>query len=548
MYRKGGILVIGLLCFLLVQLPGCSRKEPPFLLGWESSMVKVPYDRPFLQARADTVTISAAGGEYESFQVIIHAVAESLRNVRVEATDMRGGKGRIGRKNVSVNPVGYIETTVVSKHYPSRLGWWPDPLLELTDFPVPRGQVQPVWVTVHVPRGTPAGWYRGQVRVRAGGTGERVLHVKLRVWGFDLPVRPNLKTLTWVAPMDKFYGYEPGSEREIETLKRYYDLLLQYHLGPGGNILTPAGSITRPQDWLLRYRPGPGGSMDLSEYMIQYCMERGMNCFIMETIPNLKRRKLDNYSPEYKRGLVKKLSGFVMRFGPRGWLDGVAYVYNYDEVDRDHWPLAKEMYRLVKSVSPKLRVIQCLNIPEGIKAMAGYADTWDVYVAQYEETGVEERKKAGDEVWLAICCYPSVRPNLFYEYPAIDARILGWMCWFTGASGFEYWSPNNWRDNKSTPGLRGGWTAHTFLDYNGDGCLVYPGPDGRPLASQRLANLRDGFEDYEYFHLLKELGGRAEIPPGVISSPTHYTDDPALVYQARADVAVEIEALLAAGK
>ena len=35
----------------------------------------------------------------------------------------------------------------------------------------------------------------------------------------------------------------------------------------------------------------------------------------------------------------------------------------------------------------------------------------------------------------------------------------------------------------------------------GDGLLIYPGPDG-PIASIRLANIRDGVEDYEYLHAL----------------------------------------------
>jgi len=69
------------------------------------------------------------------------------------------------------------------------------------------------------------------------------------------------------------------------------------------------------------------------------------------------------------------------------------------------------------------------------------------------------------------------------------------------------------------------------------------GPDGRPLASIRLANLRDGFEDYEYFRLLKNLKGDARIPPEVVASPTEYSADPGLFYKTRAAVASEIESL-----
>ena len=44
--------------------------------------------------------------------------------------------------------------------------------------------------------------------------------------------------------------------------------------------------------------------------------------------------------------------------------------------------------------------------------------------------------------------------------------------------------------------------------------LFYPGTDAGingPIASVRLKNLRDGMEDYEYFILLKNLGGEDTV-------------------------------------
>ncbi|MFC2076658.1 glycoside hydrolase domain-containing protein [candidate division KSB1 bacterium] len=498
----------------------CAAPVPPFRLALESSMVKVFFDQPFGSPQVDLQQISAAAGEYESFQVVIHGLTEDISGVRAEAGDFKGKPGRIKSEHITINPVGYIETTVESKYYTSALGWWPDPLLEMNEFDLKSGEVQPFWVTVHVPPGTPAGEYSGRIKVSVDRYRTAEIDVSLLVRDFEIPVRPSLKTLTWMKPLGSFYGCERGSDDEIAIHKRYYDMLLKHRLGPGGNV-------------------------ELEDDILAYCMDRGMNSFLLEIIPNLKRQKKNEYSAEYKTGLKTKLADCVERFGPVGWLDGTAYVYNYDEVDRDHWPLAKEMYRLVKSVSPQLKVIQCLNIPEGVRALAGYADTWDVYFAQYAKTGVEQRRLEGDEVWLAVCCYPSVRPNLFHEYPAIDARMLGWLCWLAGVSGFEYWSPNHWNKNDSTPGLRGGWIANTFSNYNGDGYLLYPGENGRPLASQRLANLRDGFEDYEYLNLLEKLTGEADIPSEVATTTTDYSDDPAAVYRARADIARRIEALLA---
>jgi len=40
--------------------------------------------------------------------------------------------------------------------------------------------------------------------------------------------------------------------------------------------------------------------------------------------------------------------------------------------------------------------------------------------------------------------WPHEHPNLFLEYPAVDARIIGWLTYRYGISGFEYWGLNRW--------------------------------------------------------------------------------------------------------
>jgi hypothetical protein len=54
------------------------------------------------------------------------------------------------------------------------------------------------------------------------------------------------------------------------------------------------------------------------------------------------------------------------------------------------------------------------------------------------------------------------------------------------------------------------WRANTFGTYNGDGYLLYPGPNGALWSSMRLENLRDGIEDYEMLALLRDRASRAK--------------------------------------
>lgn len=513
-------LIVGFLSIMAV-CSGCDAcNASKIKLSAVSSMVKVPMLLNVPLETQDTVRISAAGGEYESFQVVVSSVdSAALKGIRWKISELRGKSGKIGISNITLNPVGYVETTVLPKVYKGSLGWWPDPLLRMDSLSIAAGERQPLWVTVFVPRGTPAGTYTGKIQIKSDKAGSATIPVSLRVWGFDIPVTPSIKTLTWVnSGYLKDFDYDSKESR-----KAYYELLLNHRLGPGGEV-------------------------ELDEEMLKFCIDRGMNAFILDNIPNLKRMDQDTFSDGYKDSLQARLTDYVNRFGPRGWLDGMAYIYNYDEVDKNHWPLAKEMYSFVKEVSKDFKVIQCLNIPEGVEALAGYADTWDVYVQQYEESGVKKRVEAGDEAWLAICCWPSTRPNIFHEYPAIDGRMLGWICFQTGVTGFEYWCPNHWKDNKTYPSLRGGWKSNTFLDYNGDGYLTYPSPDGSALSSQRLENMRDGFEDYEYLYLLKKLDDKTDIIQAVVTGPMSFSSDPTLLYKIRENIAERIEEVLKQNK
>lgn len=500
-----------------------SNKSPEtgnIKLSSATSMVKVPVKLITYFDMQDTVYINAAGGEYESFQVVVSALdSMALTGIKWSVEALKGASGEIGFNNITVNPVGYVKTTVLGSGYPSKIGWYPDPLLRMDSFDIAAGERQPLWITIFVPQGTPAGTYTSYVHVESDSAGSADIPITLRVWGFDIPLTPSIKTLTWIngTSITNFGG------DTRENRKRYYDLLLKHRLGPGGSV-------------------------ELDEDMLSFCIERGMNSFILDNIQNLKRAGLDSYSNSYKESLRSRLNNYVSRFGPRGWLNGTAFVFNYDEVPKEHWPLAKEMYTLIKSVSPDLNVLQCLANPDGVAALAGYADTWDIYIPHYEESGVKNRVAQGDGAWLSICCWPTDRPNLFHEYPAIDGRMLGWICYYTGVSGFEYWSPNTWDGNYKAPALRGNWKANTFGNYNGDGYLTYPSPDGNAFSSQRFANFRDGFEDYEYFNLLKNLGGNTDIIQQIVSDPMTYSSDPEALYRVRELVAQSIETIISGTK
>ena len=88
------------------------------------------------------------------------------------------------------------------------------------------------------------------------------------------------------------------------------------------------------------------------------------------------------------------------------------------------------------------------------------------------------------------------------------------------------------------------WPNSDWVDGGSRGCgtLVYPGADFELIPGMRLANLREGLEDQEYFILLRELAKALdpvrdaallarvnqglEIEPEIMADAYHWTKDP----------------------
>ncbi len=80
----------------------------------------------------------------------------------------------------------------------------------------------------------------------------------------------------------------------------------------------------------------------------------------------------------------------------------------------------------------------------------------------------------------------------------------------------------------------------------GDGCLIYPLPDG-PVGSIRLENIRDGIEDYDYLALLTRVAGRsaaAQLFQRLVTDMTHFSRDPSLLRRVREAAAAAMESRL----
>ncbi len=181
-HRHGGVI---LLVFAFMVVAGGCGKEPPaapnrvvlFSREWwkpiwlEDAPSPGEVDRP--------VRLAAARGEYEPASVGVFS-PRALAGAELVASDLEepGGAVLAADRVIDIRVTRYVEPLRRWPRLPAhpRHPGWLDPAGPV-DVP-PRGCRQ-FWVTVHVPGDAPAGTFRGELVLRAGG--ERLANLPLEV-------------------------------------------------------------------------------------------------------------------------------------------------------------------------------------------------------------------------------------------------------------------------------------------------------------------------------------------------------------------------------
>lgn len=167
-------------------------KADPFIVFPEDRMfpIKMFNDLPYRWVQKgiiNTFAGSASKGENYSFQLGVYALKD-LQNVKATFGDLRSSTG----KTIATKFINCLNTNGTS--YDNRT------LTETVN--ISAGKVQPMWITIDIPKTTVAGIYYGMVTINASGK-SKVINVKLTVGNQALADAgvgtPNKQTrLTWL--------------------------------------------------------------------------------------------------------------------------------------------------------------------------------------------------------------------------------------------------------------------------------------------------------------------------------------------------------------
>ncbi|NUM55163.1 MAG: DUF4091 domain-containing protein [Candidatus Hydrogenedentes bacterium] len=449
----------------------------------ESSLEKVfPEDDPDSSGPARSIArVALAKNEGESFQIVIRPKEFALDPLTIHASELTDAKtgATIEAKNIMLHRVRYYPVRVPT-HFEGPTGEWPDPLPPYEPFTAPADRCSPVWVTIHAPANTPAGTYEGTIEAAAAGMDPVVITLRAEVWDFALPVTPTLKTDFGFWPenaesMSKRFGFS-GTASELNAA--YFANAAQHRVTLRALAQLPAESADYAAS-LRAYEP------QLKQLLAGGATTIGVPAPLLDV-------------PEQLR--------LANEFVKKNNLSARAFCQIADEPERPAWQRLFDTMTKWRTEAPDIPLMLTTHGMQPFFHEA--ASIWAVHTPLMDtlnNKAVLERIAAGNEVWWYVNHTPP-RPyaNFFIDFAAIEHRVLFWQTWALGIKGMHYWNVNY-----SEGGVNPFLSQLDVTPANGDGFLVYPGPNG-PVNSIRWETIRDGIEDYDYLVLFRDLMKRAE--------------------------------------
>jgi hypothetical protein len=472
--------------------------------------------------------LSAARGEYESFQIVVNGASSGLANVNVTVSDLEGPGGHvIPRNSFTLYREKYMYVNKSSPNWngtnkPLGPGWYPDALIPFTDpttgkalkgasltavpFGLKAGTNQPIWVDLLVPETAEPGQYSGFYTVTSN-QGKITGPISLKVWNFTLPKAPSLKS--------SFLFFQVG------TLAAQQELL-RHKLSPLST--DPANqALLMKENGLSTTHTGPYGGAYSG-----HC--------VMSPAPSVSY---------FKSVAGAQHPGLML------------YDYSADEIGHctNLYPTIQQWAHNMHQAGIK-NLISMSPTPalysDGSGTGRSAVDIWVLLPLMYNNSKSEVARvlQKGDSVWsYNTLVQDGYSPKWLIDFDPVNFRIQpGFINQSLNLTGLLYWRVDRWPSDPWNDVNNTG--TYSSANFPGEGMLVYPGkPVGVQgvVPSMRLKWLRDGVEDYDYIQILKNLGKEdqaLQIARSVGADWTNWTRDPNEIEAARVKLGETISQLM----
>src|ERR1041384_1071239 len=525
--------------------------QPAQISVWSvDSLSKVfPNDSP--GAHSVTLDFWAARGQHVSIQFAIRS-SKALKNLSAEFK-LKNAKGEI-LDDSPVRQVGYVvvgshtDDTPADELIGEAPGWYPDPLWNLP-MDLDGNRTHPLWVTLAVPSDAASGLYHGTLLVHVGEKAVARKEFRLHVVSATVPSQRTLKVTNWFnvgdAASRQFYDAPQFSDPWWTLIENLGKVMSEHRqnmvITPIMDLITPhidGGALiydfSNFDRWVETFRKagvvgyiegghllGRAGSYDAALTVPAFVIESGQ----------VRRQDLAPDDPRVQPYLASLLSTLNTHLTEKNW-KSIYFQHILDEPHGTEPPQYARVAELVHRYLPGVLTMDAIDASEMRDELKNNCDIWVPQLGRFDSQMelIRDRIQSGHEVWFYTCPFPNKHYlNRLMDYPLLKVRLLHWLNFRYGFTGFLHWGWNFWTPEpvKDTQPVI---DANTQLLPSGDAFIVYPDRAGKSVYSSiRLETMRAGIEDYELLMLLRQKNPAVaeQLSQTAIQSLTDYVRDPA---------------------
>ncbi len=399
----------------------------------------------------------------------------------------------------------------------SEVGPYPDPLFALEkEIALEASRTETLWVSIFTPKDTRPGIYRGAVEIDAGKQKLR-LPFRVEVFAASVPEKQKLWVTNWLwfdqELMAKHYPQlKSDPDRYWRVLENIRRTMAEYKQNV---VFVPVRALAKAQlvDGVIQYDFGLvdrwieifdkaemprmiegghlsgrlGGGYDSPYAIPTDLVENGQ----------IVRKELPADDPRAEQNLREFLRQLRKHLKEKAWLS--RYVQHvHDEPHGAEMPTYRRFVHIVSEELPGVPTLDAISLREDISAQEE-TTIWVPKLGTFDERldAIAAHKARGGQSWYYICLDPRGKYlNRFIDYPTLKVRLLPWVNYRYGLTGYLHWGGNFWTD-RPFENLQPDWGGGFFLPA-GDDAIVYPDPEHDGVfVSERLEVMREGIEDYE---------------------------------------------------
>ncbi len=490
-----------------------------------------PYERIFYRTSVSgtndiEVELWSARNEYESFQIAFYA-NKKWKITAVEMSDLLEEKSgyKISPSSFEYRFPSYVPINKHSSRTPAEEldgvvpGFYPDPLEEQKELEF--SGTRSIWGRFHVSSEVKPGDYTGQLLIYHSSGVEKI-RIKLHVWDFVLPVVPSIYMTNWIYDRHIYSNYRFTKGRTENYWKVIENIADDF-------VVHRQSVVKIPLDLIEVWKNRSGGyEYDFQNYerWVKTFYNKGIRIF--EGSHLLSRRSVYNirYLPkitrnriEFRNAHIKTAEGkaflreFLSRVHSKNKELGIEATFLQhieDESNFETLPLYRDVATIVREVMPGVAIIDATGLLE--RDRKGMMDIPVVIARRLEKLGNSKARHSWGKWWYMTNWARHRFPNRFIDYPLIKMRVVPWVTWRMGFSGFLHYGYNWWL---SPSGKKIRKDVEQSGQYNpGDGFIVYP-PRSKAsksiISSLRWEAMREGMEDVEYLFKLDQWIEKSEI-------------------------------------